>query len=312
VQRTAPSAVTVSVAAALLLGALAISLVAVGQPSAAGTGPLALPHPAPSSAVRYGEPPLKVLVVGDSMAGSLGVGLDELAGAYNVELANAGHPGCSLSIDGAFVITYRPFVNRPGPPCVIDHPAALLAAWQSWVDAFRPDVVVYLSRSDLLTQQVHGTWMHVGQRRFNSWYRSRLAAGIHVLDSRGARVVLATVPVSEEQAINARPQDNPVRVAQNGALLRMAAAAMPSTVSVYDLSQLLTPDFHFRATAQDRPLRCADGVHLSPDAGVIVAQDLFPRLWALASAHRVAGGGRWVHGPVPTTPPPWYQKLPCG
>jgi SGNH domain (fused to AT3 domains) len=312
VPRTVPSVLSVAFAGALLLGVLAACLLVVGQPSSAGVGPLALPHPAPATAVRYGEPPLKVLLVGDSMAGSLGVGLDELAGAYNVELANAGHPGCSLSLDGPFVITYRPFVNYPGLPCVLHRPDRLLAAWQSWVDAFRPDVVVYLARSDLLTQQVGGSWLHVGQRRFNEWYRARLAAGIRVLASRGARVVLMTVPVSEEQTINARPQDNPRRVAQNGALLRMAADEMPSTVSVYDLSQLLTPDFHYRASADDLTLRCADGVHLTPDAGVIVAEDLYPRLWALAASHRVAGGGRWVHGAVPTTTPPWYTKLACG
>ncbi len=310
--RTAPSALSVAVAAAVLLGALAVCLLVVGQPSSAGAGPLALPDPAPMSAVRYGEPPLKVLLVGDSMAGSLGVGLEELAGVYHVELANAGHPGCSLSMDGPFVISYRPFVYRPGLPCVLDHPGRLLATWQSWVDAFRPDVVLYLARSDVLDQQVQGRWLHVGERRFDAWYRSRLAAGIRVLGSRGAHVVLMTVPLSQEPAINPRPQDNPRRVAQNGALLRMAAAAMPSTVSVYDLSQLLTPDFHYRATADNLALRCADGVHFTPAAGVIVAPDLFPRLWRLVGSHRVTGPGRWVHGAVPTATPPWYQQLPCG
>jgi hypothetical protein len=312
VPRTAPSVPAVALAGALLLGALAVGLVAVGQPSSAGAGPLVLPNPAPASAIRYGEPPLKVLLVGDSMAGSLGVGLEELAGANHVELANAGHPGCSLSMDGPFVITYRPYVNNPGLPCVLDRPDQLLAVWQSWVDAFRPDVVLYLARSDLLDQQIGGRWLHVGQRRFNGWYRSRLAQGIRVLSSRGARVVLMTVPVSDEQTINPRPQDNARRVAENGALLRMAAAATPGTVSVYDLSQLLTPGFHYRSEGDGLPLRCADGIHLTADAGVVVAGDLYPRLWALAGSHRVAGGGHWVHGAVPTTTPPWYKKLPCG
>jgi hypothetical protein len=124
--------------------------------------------------------------------------------------------------------------------------------------------------------------------------------------------VLMTVPVSQEPTLNPRPQDNPRRVAENGALLRMAAATTPGGVaSVYDLAQLLTPTFKYRAAADQLPLRCADGVHLTTDAGVVVAADLFPRLWALAALHRVPGGGRWVHGPVPTAPPPWYEKLPC-
>jgi SGNH domain (fused to AT3 domains) len=296
--------------AALLLGGLSVALVVVGQPSTAGAGPLTLPHPVSISAVRYGEPPLKVLLVGDSMAGSLGVGLEELASAYNVVLANAGHPGCSLSMDGEIQLTY--FNRAPGRPCVLDRPDQLLTTWRTWVDAFRPDVVIYLARSDLLNQVIHGHLTHVGLRRFNPWYLARLRVGIGVLASRGARVVLMTVPVSQEPTLNPRPQDNPRRVAENGALLRMAAATTPGGVaSVYDLAQLLTPTFKYRAAADQLPLRCADGVHLTTDAGVVVAADLFPRLWALAALHRVPGGGRWVHGPVPTAPPPWYEKLPC-
>jgi hypothetical protein len=295
-------------AAAVLLGALSVSLVVVGQPSTAGAGALTLPHPVPFSVVRHDQPPLKVLVVGDSMGGSLGVGLETLASAYNVQLANAGHPGCSLSMDGAIQIVFEN--SYPGLPCVENHPGALLATWQSWVDAFRPDVVVYLARSDLLNQLIDNHLTHVGRSRFNTWYAARLRAGIGVLSSRGARVVLMTVPVSVEQTINPRAADNPRRVAENGALLRMAAAATPGGVaSVYDLSELLTPGFTYRASADQLPLRCADGVHLTPDAGVVVAVDLFPRLWALAASHRVAGGGRWVHGAVPTTTPPWYRKL---
>jgi SGNH domain (fused to AT3 domains) len=309
VPRTAPSVRSVAAAAAVLLGALAVALAVIGQPSSAGTGPLVLPHPAPSSAVRYDQPPLKVLLVGDSMGGSLGVGLAQVQGAYNVQLANAGHPGCSLSMDGKILLTYQ--VASPGHPCVLDRPGALLVAWQQWVDAFRPDVVVYLARSDLINQVVHGVWTHVGHRHFNAWYAARLQAGIRVLASRGARVVLMTVPVSQQPTLNPRPEDNPKRVAENGALLRLAAAGAPGT-SIYDLSQLLTPGFRYRASADHLPLRCADGVHLTAEAGVVVAGDLYPRLWALARGHRVAGGGRWTHGAVPTTTPPWYARLACG
>jgi hypothetical protein len=147
----------------------------VGAPSSSGSGPLALPHPVPISAVRYGQPPLKVLLVGDSMAGSLGVGLGELSTAHNVRPANAGAPGCSLSMDGLVRLTY--FNDPPGAPCELHRPGHLLDVWRAWVDAFRPDVVVYVARSDLLTQQIQGHWTNVGHRAFNSWFASRLRAG---------------------------------------------------------------------------------------------------------------------------------------
>jgi len=308
VPRSTASLARVVLAAICLLAALAVSLALVGQPSAAGTGPLTLPHPVPLSAVRYGEPPLKVLLVGDSMAGSLGVGMEQLAAAYHVVLANAGAPGCSLSMDGRVLLSVG-IVFRPGPPCVLDDPAALLATWSRWVAAFRPDVVLYLARSDLLNQQVGGRWTRIGRGRFNAWFSARLAAAIRVLSSRGARVVLMTVPVSAP-AVDARA--DPIRVARDAGLLRMAAARDPAVVSVYDLSTLLTPGLRYRASADDVPLRCADGVHLTPEAGIIVAADLYPRLWALATRHRVAGAASWVGGPIPQATPSWYAKLPCG
>ncbi|HLK46393.1 MAG TPA: SGNH hydrolase domain-containing protein, partial [Acidimicrobiales bacterium] len=223
--RRAPSLLRVAGAAVVLLGALSVSMALVGQPSSAGAGPLTLPHPAPFAAVRYGERPLKVLLVGDSMAGSLGVGLGEVAPAYNVELANAGHPGCSVSMDGKVELLYN--TAPPGAPCALDRPDHLLAVWQAWVDAFRPDVVVYEGRSDLLNQQVRGRWTWIGHHDFNTWFGARLRAAVAVLSSRGAKVVLMTVPVSEERTERPRPQDNPVRVGRDGAILRLVAAADP-------------------------------------------------------------------------------------
>ena len=302
-------ALRVAGAAVALLGALSLAMAFVGTPSSSGSGPLALPHPVPISAVRYGQPPLKVLLVGDSMAGSLGVGLGELSAAYNVRLANAGAPGCSLSMDGLVRLTY--FNDPPGAPCELHRPGHLLDVWRAWVDAFRPDVVVYVARSDLLTQQVQGHWTNVGHRAFNSWFATRLRAGVAVLSSRGARVVLMTVPVSSEPTVHTRAQDNPIRVARDGGLLRLAASGATGVASIYDLSQLLTPDFAYRSSANGLVLRCADGVHLTPEAGIVVATDLFPRLWALAVGHRVGGGGHWALGPFPATTPRWYAKLSC-
>jgi hypothetical protein len=299
----------IAAAAAALLGVLAASLVLVGQPSSAGAGPLTLPNPAPSSAVRYDAPPLKVLLVGDSMAGSLGVGLGELATAYNVRIANAGMPGCSASMDGNIELTY--FVDRPGWPCRLNHPEALMATWKAWVDAFRPDVVVYLARSDLVNQQVQGKWTSVGHRDFNKWFAGRLRQAVSVFTSRGAKVVLMTVPVSEQPTLRARPEDNPKRVRRDATMLFRVTGQYPSMVSVYNLAQLLTPGIVYRSSVDNVTLRCVDGVHVTPEAGVVVAADLYPRLWQLAGASRVPGGGGWALGRFPESTPRWYKKLAC-
>lgn len=299
----------VALCAALLLGALTAALDLLGQPSAAGSGTFTLPNPVSPTVVRYTEPPLKVLLIGDSMAGSLGVGLEDLAPAYNVQLVNAGEPGCSVSMDGEVELAFL-FFRHPGAPCQLNDPGRILEVWRSWVDAYRPDVVVYLARSDVLNQKVHGQWTWIGHRNFNAWFSVRLRAMLAVLTSRGAHVVLMTVPVSESTG-GRQPQDNPIRVAREGKLLSLAAATDPTRVVVYNLADLLTPGFRYRSGIDGLPLRCADGVHLTPDAGIAIAPDLFPRLWALVGSHRVAGGGRWVRGALPTATPSWYAKLPC-
>jgi hypothetical protein len=310
VPSVARSFLRVIASAVILLAVLAACLVVVGQPSSAGAGPLTLPNPVPFSAVRYGQPPLKVLLVGDSMAGSLGVGLGELASAYDVRLANAGMPGCSASMDGNIELTY--FIDKPGWPCELNRPDHLMSTWQAWVDAFRPDVVIYLARSDLVNQQIDGRWTSIGHRDFNHWFAGRLRTALGIFTSRGARVVLVTVPVSQQDTLRARPEDNPIRVARDGAILRRAATNFSASVSVYNLSTLLTPGFKYRASADNLQLRCADGVHLTSEAGMVVAADLYPRLWALAAGHRVAGGGGWALGRFPQATPRWYSKLTCG
>src|SRR3974390_898531 len=168
--------------AVTLLGVLAAALVMVGEPTASSAGPLSLPDPAPPSAVRYGAPPLKVLLVGDSMAGTLGVGLGALAAPYNGRLVNAGTPGCSLAVDGRLGLAY--FTVTPGAPCVDDDPGALLSTWRRWVEAYRPDVVLYLAHADIGDQQVHGTWTWIGHRDFARWLDTRLREGISALSSR--------------------------------------------------------------------------------------------------------------------------------
>jgi len=310
VQPAARRLVGVAGAAAVLLGVLCIGLVAVGHPSSAGAGALTLPNAVPISAVRYGQPPLKVLLVGDSMAGSLGVGLGELAAAYNIRLANAGAPGCSVSMDGQIFLTYSP--APPGPPCVLDRPNQLLSTWQRWVSVFRPDVVVYLARGDLINQQLHGAWTNVGHRAFNQWLSTRLRAAIGVFSSHGAKVVLMTVPMSEQHTVHSRPEDNAIRVARESAILRFVARSSGRVTTIYDLSRLLTPGLRYRASGGNVQLRCADGVHLTAEAGMVVATDLYPRLWAIAARHRAPGGGGWTSGGLPAATPAWYSKLACG
>ena len=152
--------------------------------SASGAGPQALPPMAPAAA-----DPVRVLLLGDSMAGTLGVGLSQIAPRYGVQVVNEGTPGCSLaSADSVKVLTYT---DPPGSPCRVGDPAHLLDDYHSLIAQYDPDVVLYLARSDTLTTYLDGSWQYEGMPSFDRWTASRFAQAIPILSSqRGARRLL--------------------------------------------------------------------------------------------------------------------------
>ena len=148
------------------------------------------------------------------MAGSLGVGLAQVASRYGVQVVNEGTPGCSLaSADSVQVLT---FTAPPGAPCRAGDPAHLLDVYRSLIAQYDPDVVVYLARSDTLTTSLDGTWQYAGMPSFDRWIASRFDQAIPVLSAQGAHVVFLTSPLydsGEETDGSAWPEDNPTRVA---------------------------------------------------------------------------------------------------
>ena len=89
--------------------------------------------------------PVKVFLVGDSIAGTLGVGLAQEAQPYHVQIVNEGTPGCSLSMQTQIKVLF--YTVAPDAPCDVDNnPSSLLQTWRKWVDAYNPDVVVYVAR----------------------------------------------------------------------------------------------------------------------------------------------------------------------
>jgi peptidoglycan/LPS O-acetylase OafA/YrhL len=258
----------------------------------------------------HSAPPVRVLLVGDSMAGTLGATLAQYAPQYDIELINEGRPGCSVSSDSEF--RFLLYITPPGPPCEIGNPRALLDAWQTWVDEYRPNVVVYLGRTDLFNQDLDGSWTWIGHPRFDSFYSNELREGLSILSSRGAKVVLMTSPYYDSTINTASPpvpEDAPDRVATDDRILERAAASSPG-VSVFDLGQLVDPDGHYAQEVDGVNMRCTDGVHFSWQAGRVIAPRLLPYLVGVGRSAKVP-----VQGDPPALPaavPSWYEQLQCG
>jgi len=264
--------------------------------------------------------PVKVLLVGDSIAGSLGVGLAQYADAegHTVQILNEGTPGCSLSMTAQIRVLF--YTLAPGAPCDVGgNASSLFDTWRSWVDAYNPDVVVYVARGETFDQQTGGEWQNVAQPGFARRVESRYQQAVGVLGSRGASVVLMTTPYyssGTSPAGSAWPEDDPARVQSDDAIMRaVARTAVPGPaggkVYVYDLNALVSPGRHYAASVGQVNVRCADGVHFSPSGGIFVGVRLVPDLAALGHAHaKSSPGGAWP-GRLPPSTPRWFTSLPC-
>jgi SGNH domain (fused to AT3 domains) len=262
--------------------------------------------------------PVKVLLVGDSVAGSLGVGLAAEAQPYNVQIVNEGSPACSVSMESEIRVLW--YTVSPDPPCDVGgNPNSLFETWRAWVNAYNPDVVIYLARGETFDEEVGGQWQNIGQPGFDSYLANRFRQAVSVLGSKGASVVLLTTPYYDSGTSPAGtpwPEDAPTRVTLDNATIREVASTTPSEsdgsrVYVFDLNALVSPSGAFSPTVNQVNVRCNDGVHFTRSGGIYVGERLAPELATLGQAHAAASpGGAWA-GPLPPSTPSWFSSLPC-
>jgi peptidoglycan/LPS O-acetylase OafA/YrhL len=317
---TGPSTTTSTVAAAAAAAPTPGAPTSTAAPTTTTTTVPSLLSPAlpATTASTSAAKPVKVLLVGDSIAGTLGVGLALQAHQYNVQIANEGTPGCSLAMQGQIKVLF--YSVAPDAPCDVGkNPASLFDTWRKWVDAYNPDVVLYLARGETFDQQVGGQWQNIGQAGFDSALVNRYRQAVSVLGSKGASVVLLTTPYYDSGTSPAGtpwPEDAPPRVTADNATMRQVATTTPagsdgSRVYVYDLNAQVSPNHAFSPTVDQINVRCTDGVHFTRSGGIYVGQRLAPELAALGRAHAGASpGGGWP-GPLPPSTPSWFTNLPC-
>jgi hypothetical protein len=287
-----------------------------GVPSALSPGlPAGAAQPLPTGAPGAG-PPTKVLLLGDSIAGTLGIGLSKFESNDNVQIVNEGIPGCSISMSQEIKVLF--YTIGPDKPCGVGNPGPLLAQWKQWIDTYNPDVVLYVARGETFDQEVGGQWENLGEPAFDQYVASRYRAAISVLGSRGATVVLMTTPYYDSGTAPSGsiwPEDDPTRVDIDNQIIK-AAAAQETTqtgrqVYVFNLGAMTSSDGQFASTVDGIPMRCSDGVHFTQSAGIFVGLQLLPDLAVLGHSHQsLSPSGAWA-GKLPPSTPSWFPKLPC-
>ena len=211
-----------------------------------------------------------LLVVGDSVAITLSVGLDaELPGSTTV--IDAAELGCAL-LTSPSAQRWDGSWGPDGTECA-DH----LTYWRDLVDTRDPDVVVLLSGAwDVDARDWgHGAVLP-GDAEFDAHYRTALGEAIDVLASRGATVVVVEPPCFAPNPGEARrPSHDPARVRRLAQLQAEVLAQHPAVVSVP--LQSITCDDGFTWTREGVEWR-PDGVHFSPAGARLAARWLLAQL----------------------------------
>jgi hypothetical protein len=206
----------------------------------------------------------RVLLVGDSVADSLAVGLFAQEGTHGFVLQNQAAHGCGMR--QGEILTGGGFLPR-------DDCASVPELWQQEVDQFRPEVVVLLiSAWDGFTYFKDGRSVPASSSEAEEEFTAGLERAFDILSSRGARLVLLTTPYIVHPTLDDGAID---RLNELGA---QAAERSSADVTVIDLNEHLSPDGTYTPDLDGVRVRSNDDLHFSEEGAVVVSAWLAPRI----------------------------------
>jgi peptidoglycan/LPS O-acetylase OafA/YrhL len=296
-----PSGVGVVVVAlaAATTGTTAVASTASPGPNAA-TGSTTTSTSVPASA----GPPTHVLLFGDSVALTLGIGLGNPAveAKYDFVLSNKGILGCGV-VDGPEIETLGARAGT-APACNGSAPAPgsppdsqpWPSQWLGTLNQVHPNVAVLLAgRWEVVDRMYKGTWTNILNPAFASYVKSQLDYASNLVTSTGAHMVFFTAPCTDsgEQPDGAPwPEDNPARLAVYNKLVREVAAQHPNTDSVVDLHKAACPKRTYTSTVAGTVIRRPDGIHFTDVGGEVLAPALMPPIVAAGRSQMGQAAGR--------------------
>ncbi|MGD0391779.1 MAG: acyltransferase family protein [Acidimicrobiales bacterium] len=236
--------------------------------------------------VAYQNTPVRVLLVGDSQALTLGIGLGAAVrsdpGKYDhLYLLNEGILGCGVAqgttgIQGntTFVVG-KPCTPSPQqgncPPGGVFGPHQNVpcqewtAAWADWVRQLKPNVVVLLAGGgEVLDREFEGHMTNILHPVFAAYVKSQLEKAVRIATAGGALMVLMTKPcqsTGEQLDGEPWPDDSSARQGVYNSLLRQVAAEHPNQVYVQDLNSYVCPGGKYTEDLNGVPVRESDGIH---------------------------------------------------
>jgi peptidoglycan/LPS O-acetylase OafA/YrhL len=275
-------------ATAALAATVVVILVATVAPVEAtvptGSRLTAAEHAALARAHAFTTRPIRFLLVGDSMAVTLAIGLEvDSVAHYGVRFINRETLGCDLE-DLPTVLDGR--TDLPVSDCT--HWRTL---WSADVARTRPDVVgMLVGRWDLADNIEDGRDVHLGQPAWDAHLYDEINQAVDIFSARGAKVMLFTIPdidaADEAPGSAAYPENSQIRVDEWNAIVTRVAAHRRSTVTLIDLNKKLDPHGSFQLVVDRVTVRWPDGVHISKAGGEWLQPFILPTVGSLGlSSH---------------------------
>jgi peptidoglycan/LPS O-acetylase OafA/YrhL len=222
---------------------------------------------------------LRIMVVGDSQARTLGYGLERWGAATGEAWVwNLAVEGCGLLPDG-FVGDFSG--ERP----VIERCQRVRDRWPSQIERFDPDLVIVLSSAYDMTERRLEEWPEpatLGDPRFDEYMLGEYAEAVDALSANGAAVVWMQPPCAELRSGQpggaASTLDQELLDHLNHEVLQELVMRRPGHVELFDLDRTICPDGRALESVDDVEDLRPDGVHFSVEGSLWFAENYGPEL----------------------------------
>ena len=228
----------------------------------------------------YTGTPVKVLLLGDSTALTLGIGLSEHQRSYDVQMLDGGILGCGVTFGSEFQLQG---VDAPMDRHCLDSAAsdAWPRVWLADIAREKPNVAMILvGRWEVTNRTYKGRWTSIENPAYARYVKQQLEYAARLAGSSGAHVVLMTAPCydsGEQPDGDPWPEDSRSRLSLFNGIVRQVVATTPGT-SLLNFNAMACPDGHYQEYMDGVQVRQSDGVHFTFDGGDAFASKIWPSI----------------------------------
>jgi hypothetical protein len=238
-----------------------------------------------SSGTPPAEPaggPVRVLVIGDSVACSVAVGLGP-ADAPAVDVDQIAVLGCGVVSDEVWD------AQEPFPKSTQNCHSIVAERERTALAEFRPQVVLWVSTWERLNLVVHRRVLETGTARWQHELDRRLDAAYDTLTAGGAKLLVATIaaPAPAGLLLGGRVTSPKFDWKFGDMDARLAAFARrhPRGAELLDVAKEICPNGPpCPARVDGVEPRALDGAHFDPEGSVWLARWMLPRILAAVNA----------------------------